>query len=135
MTGEFETGISVSFHATHSLRGDFGPACEVHPHDYRLDVAVRGGVLSDEGILVDIVLIERAVRAITDHWDGQCLDALPELQGFNTTVETLAGYVHERVSAALLDRTDLTLEVKVWESAEVWGAYRGPSRTGSQRGT
>jgi 6-pyruvoyl-tetrahydropterin synthase len=126
VTGEFEAGLGVSFHATHSLKGDFGAACEVHPHDYRLDLAVRGALLSDDGVLVDIVLLEGAVEDVVRRWDGQCLDSMPELQNINTTVEALAAYVHGQISAALGDRVDLTLEVKVWESSEVWGAYRAP---------
>jgi 6-pyruvoyl-tetrahydropterin synthase len=124
--GEFKTGISVAFHASHSLKGNFGPACEVHPHDYRLDVAVGGSFLTDEGILIDIVQLEAAVRGLVDPWDGKCLDQLTELQGINTTVEVLARFVHERVSRKLSEYGDFTLEVKVWESPSVWGAYQAP---------
>ena len=124
--GEFKTGISVEFHGTHSLKGDFGPACVVHSHDYRLDVAVSGSSLTDEGILIDIVQLEQAVRSVVDRWDGRCLDELTELQGINTTVEALARFAHERVSQALRGHAGMTLEVRVWESSAVWGAYQAP---------
>jgi 6-pyruvoyltetrahydropterin/6-carboxytetrahydropterin synthase len=124
--GEFKTGISITFHASHSLKGNFGPACDVHPHDYRLDVTVRGSSLTDEGILIDIVQLEGAVRGLVDRWDGKCLDELTELQDINTTVEALARFVHERVSRELSDYAEFTLEAKVWESPTVWGAYQAP---------
>ena len=124
--GEFRTGISVAFHASHSLKGNFGPACEVHPHDYRLDVAVGGNALTDGGILIDIVQLEGAVRGLVDRWDGRCLDELAELQGINTTVEALARFVHEHISRELRDYADFRLEVKVWESPTIWGAYQAP---------
>jgi 6-pyruvoyltetrahydropterin/6-carboxytetrahydropterin synthase len=124
--GEFKAGISVGFRGSHSLKGNFGSACEVHPHDYRLDVAVGGSSLTDEGVLIDIVQLERAVRAVVDRWDGQCLDELKELRGINTTVEALAHFAHERISQALDGYVGLTLEVKIWESAAVWGAYQAP---------
>ena len=124
--GEFKTGISITFHASHSLKGNFGPACEVHPHDYRLDVTVSGSSLTDEGILIDIVQLEGAARGLVDPWDGKCLDELTELQGINTTVEAVARFVHEQVSRELREYADFTLEVKVWESSTVWGAYQAP---------
>jgi 6-pyruvoyltetrahydropterin/6-carboxytetrahydropterin synthase len=126
VNGEFEAGLSAAFHATHSLKGNFGPACEVHPHDYRVDVAVRGKTLTEDGVVLDIALLERAVGGVVGGWDQRCLDDIADLQDMNTTVEALARFLHKRVSTALHDHAGLLLEVKVWESLDVWGAYRGP---------
>jgi len=122
----FETGLSVTFHATHSLTGNFGPACEVHDHDYRVDVSVFGEHLTNESVLVDIVPLEKSIRSVVSQWDNQNLDTQPELNGMNTTMEALARYFHGRVSTAMREHRDLRVEVKVWETPTAWGAYRGP---------
>lgn len=118
----YEVGITSTFHASHSLKGDFGPATEVHAHDYRVDVMVRGAKLTSDGVLVDIVQLEHAVRGITDRWHDRCLDEIEELRGVNTTVEQVAEYLHSRISTALLS-PELTIEVRVWERPDTWGAY------------
>jgi 6-pyruvoyl-tetrahydropterin synthase len=122
----FETGLSVTFHAAHSLTGNFGPACEVHDHDYRVDVTVFGEHLTNESVLVDIVPLQESIRSVVARWDNQNLDTQPELNGINTTMEALARYLHRRVGTAMPQHRDLTVEVKVWETPTAWGAYRGP---------
>ena len=62
----FEVGVSGTFHATHALRGDFGPAREPHAHDYRVDVAVRGDVLREDGTLCDIVALRELLASVTN---------------------------------------------------------------------
>jgi 6-pyruvoyltetrahydropterin/6-carboxytetrahydropterin synthase len=125
----FEAGLSVTFRASHSLRGNFGAAQQLHEHDYRVDLSVISHVLTDDGIVMDIVVLENSVRRLLDQWNGQCLDRRPELEGINTTVEMLSRFIHERVSAVLPQHNDLILDVKVWESPLVWGAYRGPGQS------
>ena len=120
----FEAGLSVTFRASHSLRGNFGAAQQLHEHDYRVDVSVFSQVLTDDGIVIDIVVLESSLRGLVDQWNGQCLDHQPELDGINTTVEMLSRFIHERVSGALPAHNELILEVKLWESPLVWGAYR-----------
>ncbi|MFN0072707.1 MAG: 6-pyruvoyl trahydropterin synthase family protein [Chloroflexota bacterium] len=120
----YEVGLSVSFHASHSLRGYFGPAQQVHEHDYRVDVVAIGPTLNDDGVLLDIVLIESAIRDITEQWNGRCLDDLPELMDVNTTVEALSAYLHKHLRTQFPEAGPTSLEVRVWESPTAWGAYR-----------
>jgi 6-pyruvoyltetrahydropterin/6-carboxytetrahydropterin synthase len=121
----FEVGVNAAFHASHALRGDFGPATRPHEHDYRVEVAVRGERLRDDGTLLDITLLDRAVRDALHELDGTSLDAIPAFRDRNSTAEEVARYLSARVAGSLTRDGLARISVRVWESA---GAYAACER-------
>jgi 6-pyruvoyl-tetrahydropterin synthase len=122
----FEAGITLRFSASHRLKGDFGAARELHAHDYRLDVSVRGPALRSDGVLLDITVLETACRQLIAEFDGQCLDDVPALADINTTMEALAERIFTVVAPAMSNGVEEgEVRVTVWESPTAWGAYEG----------
>lgn len=119
----FEIGIVAHFEAAHRLQGDFGPATRVHGHTYRLEVAVRGPGLREDGTLCDLGLLQRRVDEVVAELHYQDLDELPNLRERNTTIEMLARYVFERLAPALGGQQLAELSVRVWESPTAFGAF------------
>src|SRR4051812_17058232 len=120
----FEAGITLRFSASHRLIGNFGPACELHSHCYRVDACVRGPRLTAEGVLLDITELESACSALTAEFDGRCLNDVPRLADINTTMEALAERIFVNVAASI-PAMEGELRITVWESAAAWGAYEG----------
>jgi 6-pyruvoyl-tetrahydropterin synthase len=83
-----------------------------------------GSTLNEEGVLLDITVLQDAAHKVIMGWNETCLDDLPELRGINTTVEQLASHIHEKLSTELGSEPGIDLEVRVWESPESWGAFR-----------
>lgn len=88
----------------HSLVGEvFGPAQRLHGATYTVDATFRGEHLDEDGILVDIGLATEVLGRILDPLRHRNLDDLEELAGRNTTTEVLAGWIADRLVAALDD--------------------------------
>jgi 6-pyruvoyltetrahydropterin/6-carboxytetrahydropterin synthase len=117
----FEVGVRGAFHATHALRGDFGPAREPHAHDYRLEVAVRGERLREDGTLCDIVALQRALAGAIAGLEGARLDSLAAFRARNSTAEEVARHVAALVGDAIPRDGLGRLVVRVWESPDAYG--------------
>ena len=118
----YEVGVTARFHASHALRGDFGPATLPHEHHYRVDVAVRGERLRQDGTLLDLALLERSVRRVLSPLEGASLDALPAFQQRNSTAEEVARHVALELGTGLGADGVTALRVRVWESDSAYAS-------------
>lgn len=121
----FEVGVVAQFEAAHRLHGEFGPATRTHGHTYRVEVAVRGPELHDDGTLLDITVVQAALGEATAALHYRDLDDLPAFAGRNTTAEAVAKHLFDALAPHLVDRGLATLSVRVWESPLAWAACDG----------
>lgn len=127
MTGEgYEVGTEAPLRAVHRLPWMTGPEGEPHAHDYRVQLTVRRAALDERGMVCDLDLLDGALRDLVSRLDGQDLDAIVE-DAEAVTVEVLARWLHGRLSEPVRSAGGEWLGVRVWESGEAYGAYRGPA--------
>ena len=110
----------------HSLRGEvFGPAQRLHGATYGVDATFRRATLDADGIVIDIGVAAEALRAVLGELGYRNLDDEPALAGMNTTTETLARVVADRLADALGEAArDLDgLLVTLHESHVAWASY------------
>ncbi len=119
----YEVGVVAQFEAAHRLVGDFGPATRLHGHTYRLEVAVRGERLGDDGALLDVGRLRSFVDELAASLHYQDLADVPGLAGVNTTAEAVARYCWQTLAARLQGQGLASLLVRVWESPAVYAAY------------
>jgi 6-pyruvoyl-tetrahydropterin synthase len=115
----------------HSLRGvAFGPAQRLHGATYVVDATFRRAELDPDGVVVDIGRAAQQLRAVLAELDYRNLDDEPSLAGVNTTTETLARLIADRLAdrarsgelgeaARRLDGLAVTLR----ESHIAWATY------------
>ena len=124
----FELRVEHSFPAGHALRNYPGKCANVHGHNYRVQVAVRGAGLSEIGLLIDFSDLKRALRGICEELDHQFLNDLPAFAERNPSAENLALYIYEemntRMSADLARSAARIAEVVVQETDTAWAIYR-----------
>ncbi|HEY3550532.1 MAG TPA: 6-carboxytetrahydropterin synthase [Gaiellaceae bacterium] len=83
----------------HSLRGEtFGPAQRLHGATYVVEATFRRAELDSDGVVVDIGRAAEELRAVLAELDYRNLDDEPGLAGVNTTTETLARLVADRLA-------------------------------------
>ena len=97
------------------------PEGERHSHDYRLDVVVRREDVDERGMVVDLDLLDRALRDAAARVDGADLETVVPAEA--VTVEVFARWVHEQLAAALGRLPGTTLAVRVWESPVAFGGF------------
>jgi 6-pyruvoyl-tetrahydropterin synthase len=118
----------------HSLRGEaFGPAQRLHGATYVVDATFRRAELDADGVVVDIGRAADMLHAVVSELSYRNLDEDPAFAGVNTTTETLARVIADRLadrvhagavgdSARELDG----LVVSLHESHVAWASYERP---------
>jgi 6-pyruvoyl-tetrahydropterin synthase len=97
------------------------PEGERHSHDYRLDVVVRRDDLDERGMVVDLDLLDDALRGAAGQVEGADLEKIVDAEA--VTVEVFARWLHGRLAAALGRLPGATLAVRIWETPEAFGGY------------
>ena len=101
----------LRFSAAHRLMSDalppaenarlYGPCVRDHGHNYALEATVRG-VVDADGMVMDLTVLERAMRAVVDLVDHRDLGRdVPPLSGVITTGENLAATFYRMIDRAL----------------------------------
>jgi 6-pyruvoyltetrahydropterin/6-carboxytetrahydropterin synthase len=122
----YETGTALQVRAFHVMPGMPPPEGERHSHDYRLDVVVRRDDLDGRGMVVDLDLLDRALRDAAAQVEGADLERIRPAGADAVTVEVFARWVHGQLADALGRLPEVTLAVRVWESATAFGGYTAP---------
>ena len=130
----------VTFAAAHRYRrpewddarneATFGPCARpsFHGHSYVCDVTVRGPVDPVTGFCVDLAVLDLVLRAeVHERFDHRNINVdVPEFADGRLVPagENLAGFIFERVQAALRDGVRVT-EVVVAEDRTLRAAFHG----------
>ena len=115
----------------HSLRGEvFGPAQRLHGATYVVDATFRRADLDPDGIVVDIGRAAAELGAVLADLTYRNLDDDPDFAGVNTSTETLARVVAdrlaERVHTGALGEAAREIDglaVTLRESQVAWASY------------
>ena len=108
----------------HSFRGEvFGPAQRLHGATYVVDATFRRAALDADGIVVDIGRAADALKAVVGELSYRNLDDEPDFAGVNTTTETLAKVVADRLCDRLMVDDLAAIAVTLHESHVAWASY------------
>ena len=127
----FSVTVRDHMMVAHSLQGAaFGPAQRLHGATYVVDATFRREELDADGLVVDIERVVAALHAVLGELTLRNLDDEPELQGMNTTTETLARLVADRLADRVAagdlgeQARELTgVVVTLHESHVAWASY------------
>ncbi|HEY7141423.1 MAG TPA: 6-carboxytetrahydropterin synthase [Methylomirabilota bacterium] len=79
----------------------YGPCVRDHGHNYALEATVRG-VVDADGMVMDVAVLEQAMRTVVDLVDHRDLGRdVPALAGTVTTGENLAATFYWMIARAL----------------------------------
>ena len=108
-----------TFAAAHRLPRYQGKCFNLHGHNYRLQVVLRGEPDPYSGIFVDFSDVEKAVQEhVLSRVDHANLNDFIE----NPTAENIASFIWQRLQGKLPG----LVEVRLWEIATSCVVYRGP---------
>jgi 6-pyruvoyltetrahydropterin/6-carboxytetrahydropterin synthase len=119
----FEIKVISSFAAAHNLK-DFRGKCEnLHGHNWKVEVVLRGKSLESNGILVDFGEVKAATREALEEVDHKYLNELPFFSQNNPSSENVARFLFEKLSAKLNTGGRRLHSVSAWESADACATY------------
>ena len=121
----FEVSVEHTFAAGHALRNYHGKCENVHGHNYRVRVLVRGEKLDETGMLSDFVELKRLLRAVSEPLDHVFLNDMVPFNELNPSAENIAWYICEKMREGLKQENPVEVtEVTVWETDIQSATYR-----------
>lgn len=121
----YTVAVTKDFIANHFLiGGDWGSENFPHAHHYVAEISIEAAVLDKHGYLVDIVEIEAALNSIVEYFRDSLLNDKAEFAGLNPSIEHFSRIICEQMLTKITPPGSGTLNVKLWENATCWAAYR-----------
>ena len=98
--------MEADFAAAHFLKDYHGKCENLHGHNYKVYVHVRGEVLDEGGMLMDFSILKKNLREICNTMDHTNLNELKDSQGTlifdnNPSAERIATYIYNKLRDAL----------------------------------
>ena len=120
----YEVMIEEEFSAAHALRGYRGKCENMHGHNWKVEVYVRGERLDEVGMLVDFKELKAATRRVMAYLDHQNLNELKPFElELNPSSEHIAGFILHQVAEQIDDDRVNVYKVRVWETPSTSATY------------
>ena len=120
----YEVMIEEEFSAAHALRGYRGKCENMHGHNWKVEVYVRGEQLDQVGMLVDFKELKAATRRVMKYLDHQNLNELKPFDvEINPSSEHLAGFILHKVAEQVSDPRVRVYKVRVWETPSTCASF------------
>jgi 6-pyruvoyltetrahydropterin/6-carboxytetrahydropterin synthase len=120
----YEVMIEEEFSAAHALREYHGKCENLHGHNWKVEVYVRGQRLDKAGMLVDFKQLKDATRNCMRYLDHFNLNELPPFDAkVNPSSENIASFILEKVAAEIDNDQAKVYKVRVWETPSTCATY------------
>jgi len=118
----FEICVEHTFAAGHALRNYHGKCENVHGHNYRVQVAVAGAEVDDDGLLFDFSELKRMLRTTSEYLDHRFINDLKPFDQINPSAENIAKFFYDELKSGLQPAS--ISFVRVWETDTSYAVYR-----------
>jgi 6-pyruvoyltetrahydropterin/6-carboxytetrahydropterin synthase len=119
----YELKIITQFGAAHQLK-DTGGECEnLHGHNWKIEVCIKGEHLDKNGLLVDFKIIKDETKKIIDELDHKYLNELEWFRDMNPTSENISRLIYEFLSKKINKGDVVVSRVTTWESDTACATY------------
>lgn len=116
----FELTIQLEFCSAHILVGHQGKCANLHGHNYKTEVCIKGNKLDSLGLLIDFADVKKIVNETIDMLDHKYINDIdyPEFIEGKTSAENIAKFIYENVEKRLAHDTAKLDYVKIFETSK-----------------
>ena len=93
----FEVRVETNFSSAHYLLNYKGKCENMHGHNWKVEVALKGQKLDSSNILVDFKVLKACVNKVVDYLDHKDINELEEFKGVSPSSEIIAKYIYHEV--------------------------------------
>lgn len=119
----FELKIVTSFAAAHQLTMVSKKCENLHGHNWKIEVCVRGETLNKASVLIDFGELKKYVSEIIESLDHKFLNELDYFRSGNPSSENIAMYIAQQLQKLLHDSSITVFSVTSWESDDSCATY------------
>ena len=112
------------FAAAHNLINYKGKCEELHGHNWKVEVIVKGDMLDKAGMLIDFKILKKYLKEILDKLDHKYLNELEYFKGKSPSSENIAKFIYDEMDKKLNDSQAEIEEVRCWESINSCAIYK-----------
>jgi len=119
----YELKVITHFAAAHQLKM-VGSKCEnLHGHNWKIEVFVRGDKLDSAGVLVDFGVVKKHLAGIMSMLDHKYLNELDYFQNGRPSSEHIACFVAKELQKKIDNSAVKVSRVAAWESDDACATY------------
>ncbi|MCU0572074.1 MAG: 6-carboxytetrahydropterin synthase QueD [Syntrophobacteraceae bacterium] len=119
----YELKVISDFAAAHNLRNFRGKCEQLHGHNWKIEVVLRGTELDESGVVVDFSEVKEATRQLLAEVDHKYLNDIPYFAIHNPSSENIARFLLERLGERLDNGNRWIHSVTAWESGDACATY------------
>ena len=119
----YELKIETSFAAAHNLLHYCGQCENLHGHNWKIEIKIRGNKLDKSGMMLDFKILKNHTEAIIQSLDHSYLNEHPAFAGESPSSEIIARYIFTELEKRLADQEVNVYKVTAWESEKAAAAY------------
>ena len=120
----FELRVVTHFAAAHQLKMVDRKCENLHGHNWKVEVCIRGKKLNDAGVLMDFGIVKNEVNRVMEQLDHRYLNELKDFgDQFPPSSENLAFYIAEQLKSAFTPPGIRVHSVTTWESHNASATY------------
>ena len=93
----YEVKVEKSFSAAHHLLNYQGACENMHGHNWKVEVYVRGETLDKSNILVDFKILKKTLDEVLDYLDHKDINTLPEFENESPSSEFIAEFIYKKM--------------------------------------
>lgn len=110
--------VEDTFASAHQLRGYKGKCENIHGHNWKVVLSVKGRKLNDIGLLIDFNDMKTILKKITGYLDHKNINEISPFDTLNPSSELIAEFICNETAKELIKfGNDIEVEsVTVWES-------------------
>lgn len=108
----FSIKVEGTFSSAHNLTGYKGKCEDLHGHNWRVEVVVRGKKLDKIGLLMDFRYLKTELFKVLETLDHRYLNKIAYFKKVNPTSENIARYIYEALKPKVAGLSVVT----VWEN-------------------
>lgn len=111
--------VEDTFASAHQLRGYKGKCENIHGHNWKVVLSIKGTKLNNIGLLMDFHDIKSILKKTTDLIDHKNINEVPPFDKINPSSELIAKFISDQIAEELKKHGDhIQIDsVTVWESA------------------
>ena len=119
----YELKIETAFAAAHNLLNYCGQCENLHGHNWKIEIYIRGSELDKSGMLIDFKVLKEHTNAILDTLDHTYLNELPMFAGESPSSELIAKYIFLELENRLEKLPVQVHKIVAWESEKAAASY------------
>lgn len=123
----FELKVTTHFAAAHQLQMVAKQCENLHGHNWRVEVCVKGEKLNDAGVLVDFGILKKHIRELIGALDHQFLNNLEFFdEKYPPSSENIAMFIANTLQEKIEEPGVVVSRVTTWESEDACATYYLP---------